>query len=271
LCYTTGRTANRVDLGVEQRELLARVLGMEVPEEQATDWAAQSQADEPVAEATEEAERPTLGDYELRGELGRGAMGVVHRAWQPSLGRKVALKVLSSAGNERMEERFRREIRALGRAEYPHLVKVFASGSAGDRWFYVMELVDGAALSAVWEQLTSSGHRGDAFVDNRTWLEAVSTVCEKARRGEKAEPVPTAATPPAPSGASAATVQAGPMYARRVVELVRQVAEAAHALHEKGILHRDIKPGNIMVTADGGSAVLIDAANVSSYSDQWPS
>ena len=50
----------------------------------------------------------------------------------------------------------------------------------------------------------------------------------------------------------------GPSYLRHIVELVRQVAEAAHALHEAGVIHRDIKPGNIMVAADGSQAVLMD-------------
>src|SRR5207302_9558969 len=44
----------------------------------------------------------------------------------------------------------------------------------------------------------------------------------------------------------------------QVVELVKQVAEAAHALHERGILHRDIKPGNVIVTAEGTQVVLMD-------------
>src|SRR6185295_5164811 len=47
-------------------------------------------------------------------------------------------------------------------------------------------------------------------------------------------------------------------YVSRVVELVCQVGEAAHALHEAGIIHRDIKPGNILVTAGGTQAVLMD-------------
>src|SRR5262249_27915667 len=58
--------------------------------------------------------------------------------------------------------------------------------------------------------------------------------------------------------ASRPPVRLGRSYVRQAVELVRQAAEAAHALHERGILHRDIKPGNVMVTPDGGTAVLMD-------------
>ena len=47
-------------------------------------------------------------------------------------------------------------------------------------------------------------------------------------------------------------------YSRRIAELIAQVARRAHALHEAGVVHRDIKPGNIMVTANGTHAVLVD-------------
>jgi serine/threonine protein kinase len=72
--------------------------------------------------------RRTLGGFELLSELGRGGMGIVYRAWQPSLGRQVPLKKLLPSGDARTEARFRREIRSLERVEHPHLVKVFTSG-----------------------------------------------------------------------------------------------------------------------------------------------
>src|SRR5262249_20246543 len=130
-----------------------------------------------------------LGEFELLSELGRGGMGIVYRAWQPSLGRQVALKKLFQVGDPRAEARFAREIRALGHVEHPHLVKIFTSGNEGEQWFYAMELVEGATLAAVCEKLQVRT-RPDA-VNFQTWQEAVSTVCAEARQGEK----PLSATP----------------------------------------------------------------------------
>ena len=92
-------------------------------------------------------------------------MGVVYRAWQPSLGRQVALKCLLKAGDPKADARFSREIHALGRVEHPNLVKVFTSGVEAERWFYAMELVEGATLGAVCGQLQSQSSAAA-----RTWI-----------------------------------------------------------------------------------------------------
>jgi serine/threonine protein kinase len=188
-------------------------------------------------------------------------MGVVYRAWQPSLGRQVAVKALYRTGDPKAEARFAREIRSLGHVEHPHLVKIFTSGNDGDQWFYAMELVEGAPVSAVCEKLEGrSSH--PKTVD---WVEAVSTVCAEARKAEK--PVSDVSAHrqllsshvlPSDETDLPAPLRVGRSYVRQAVELVRQVAEAVHALHERDILHRDIKPGNIMVTSDGSQAVLMD-------------
>jgi WD40 repeat protein/serine/threonine protein kinase len=261
LCYTSGRTSLRPDLGGEQRALLARALGLaEVSEEQARVWAARSQGDEPAEEPAPGPVRRTLGEFELLSELGRGGMGVVYRAWQPSLGRQVAVKaLLAQQGDPRAEARFRREIRALGQVEHPHVVKVFSSGSDGEQWFYVMELVEGAPLSAVCGALQTSGG-SVTEIDLPVWRQAVGNACAEARRGEKplgdvptlhpAAPT-TPESPPAPG-------RGGRGYVRQVVVLMRQVAEALEALHRHGIVHRDVKPGNVLVDAAGGHATLMD-------------
>lgn len=211
----------------------------------------------------EPSEAKWIGEYELRSELGRGAMGVVYRAWQSSLQRDIALKAQPRIGDTKADARFRREIRALGRVDHPNLVKVYTSGTDGDQFYYTMELVEGAPLASVSDALTSVAGSTDADVP--TWNQALDQACVAARAAEKPidakhektdmleeiDRVPS----PGPSRQSAGRRR---NHVDQVVPLLRQVAEAAHALHEHGVVHRDIKPGNVLVNADGSKAILMD-------------
>ncbi len=89
-------------------------------------------------------------DLAISGILGRGGMGVVYRARQPSLDRDVALKVLSpdvtGADGAAFEERFQREARALGRLQHPHIVSVYEFGERDGLYYFLMEHVDGVNL-----------------------------------------------------------------------------------------------------------------------------
>ncbi|HEV3121401.1 MAG TPA: serine/threonine-protein kinase, partial [Isosphaeraceae bacterium] len=263
LCYHPGRVEERQDLGVEQRELLARVLGFSVDPDQVEKWSAEIAANEAPAEEKPALARRRIGEFELLSELGRGGMGVVYRAWQPSLSRQVALKCLLHVGDTKAAARFNREIRALGNVEHPHLVKAFTSGSDGDQWFYAMELVEGTTLASVCDTLQTRSSVASQ-VDISTWQESLGSACEKSRKAEKPlsdEALEGRAPTKPKSGVrldSTSFAHGGKGYVRHMVELVRQVALAAHALHEAGVIHRDIKPGNIMVSAEGGQAVLMD-------------
>jgi serine/threonine protein kinase/Tfp pilus assembly protein PilF len=275
LCFTTGEQQERDELEGEQRALLARLLGIggSIDAAEFARWAEASRSggtpDEPAPAGAGAAlvARPArrVGEFELLSELGRGNMGTVYRAWQPSLGRQVALKVVART-DEKAIARFRREVRALGKVDHPNLVKIFTSGFDAEPCYYTMELVEGASLANVCATLNDRGTGADA-VDLATWHEAVSSASAEARKAEKslsdpgAEGTDMVSVPHAGVRQSAAVpVQppSGRDYVRQVVELVRQVALAAQALHISGVVHRDIKPGNIMLTADGAQAVLMD-------------
>ena len=184
LCYTTGLHTERSDLGTEQRELLARVLRMPVDETQVAQWADGPAEDSAAPEPTPEQRHAhrNVGEFQLLSKLGQGGMGVVYRAWQPSLRRQVAIKVLAGMG-AKAEARFNREIQALGRVDHPNVVKVFTSGSDGDLWFYAMELVEGVPLSMICERLEARSTRAEP-VDLKTWHDAPQHGVRQSRQSE---------------------------------------------------------------------------------------
>ncbi len=93
-----------------------------------------------------------IGEYVLEEVIGRGGMGIVYRAWQPSLGRRVAVKVMRRFGDDRRAEWFRREMQVLSRVDHPNLVRVYASGEERDCLYCVMEFLEGEAIHKVAER-----------------------------------------------------------------------------------------------------------------------
>jgi serine/threonine protein kinase/Tfp pilus assembly protein PilF len=144
----------------------------------------------------EEAPRE-FGDYELLEEIGRGGQGVVFRAWQRSLNRTVALKIIGSgqwATNAHLK-RFRREAEAAAKLNHPQIVPIYEVGERDGRCYFSMRFVEGGQLDEV--------------------------------------------------------VSRGPMPVRQAAALIAKIARTVHYAHEHGILHRDIKPGNILLDANG--------------------
>jgi len=87
----------------------------------------------------------TLGDYTIRRQIGRGGMGVVYEAWQSSLDRPVALKVLPAgiAADDKAFHRFMREAKTAAKLNHPHVVGVYGMGVESNTPYYAMELVEG--------------------------------------------------------------------------------------------------------------------------------
>lgn len=92
-----------------------------------------------------------IGKYEVVGELGKGAMGVVHKGYDPAIQRHVALKVIRKADLDPGEssavlERFKREAQAVGKLHHPNIVAIYDYGEDDEFAFIAMELVSGRAL-----------------------------------------------------------------------------------------------------------------------------
>lgn len=100
-----------------------------------------------------------VGRYEVLSCLGQGGMGAVYCAWDPELGRKVALKLLTGTDrttHTQLRDRLRREAQAMAQVTHPHVVTVFDVGMWEDRIFIAMEFIAGQTLS----QWLASGTRG---------------------------------------------------------------------------------------------------------------
>jgi eukaryotic-like serine/threonine-protein kinase len=99
----------------------------------------------------------TLGKYEIKRPLGRGAMGTVYEGWDPIIARRVAIKTvrLPDSADPETEEalaRFRREAQAAGRLTHPNIVAVFDYGETNDLAYIVMEFVDGPPLKTLLDK-----------------------------------------------------------------------------------------------------------------------
>ncbi|MBI3185043.1 MAG: protein kinase [Myxococcales bacterium] len=185
-----------------------------------------------------------FGDYRILGKLGEGGMGVVYLARQESLDRLVALKMLPAAAAQDPVAlgRFRREVTALSRCDHPNVVKVLASGTQERTPYYAMELIDGVDLEQLSREL-----RGTPDLER-----ALSTASERARAATSQ--LAEVHGPPR----SAAAAPSGKSRVARLAAWFRDAARALGHLHEVGLLHRDVKPANLMVTTAERRLVLMD-------------
>lgn len=188
------------------------------------------------AERAEFPER--LGPFRLRAQLGGGGMGVVFLAWQEDLGREVALKLIrpDQLYFPGMRERFRREVEAIARMDHPGVVPVYSVGEENGIPYFAMQRVRGASLAQLLDRLRG---RTASRLKGRDLAQALIAVM-------KLEPAEQDAV---------LRVFAG-SYEERCLHIARQVADALQHAHDVGVLHRDVKPSNVMISPDGRAQLL---------------
>src|SRR5512136_2742557 len=103
------------------------------------------------------AELSSLGKYEIRREIGRGAMGVVYEGFDPMIKRLVAIKTvradrLGGEDSAAMIARFRREAQAAGRLSHPNIVAIYDFGEENGVWYIAMEFIKGRELREYFDQ-----------------------------------------------------------------------------------------------------------------------
>ena len=174
-----------------------------------------------------------IGDYELLGQLGRGGMGVVYRARQRSLNRIVAVKMLldSALSSPTMVRRFEMEAETVARLDHPHVVPIYEVREEDGQRYFSMKLIEGDSL---------------------------------------AEQIARKQFTPKPSG-RAHERTASMLAQERIARLMMIIAQAVHYAHREGVLHRDLKPGNILIDGAGEPHLtdfgLAKTDNDGSYTD----
>jgi serine/threonine protein kinase len=205
----------------------------------ALDDAAEASAAEVIRDG-DSSSPAALGDFRIVRQVGRGGMGVVYEAEQISLGRRVALKVLpfAAALDARALQRFKHEAQAAGHLLHTNIVPVYFVGCERGVHFYAMQYVEGQTLAAFIADLRRQSAQPGAEPPAATGPYVPPSA-----------PAPAATQPFA--GLSTAQSHREPAFFCAVAQLAIQAAEALEHAHQMGVVHRDIKPGNLMVDGRG--------------------
>ena len=187
-----------------------------------------------------------LDCFDIYEVIGTGGMGVVYEAYHPELDRLVAVKTMWPGRDLKQgQDRFQRERKVLAHLHDTHIAPIYHSGNANGIEFFVMPFIDGTPL----DRLIKNAHRVQTEADQWRLGSIQGLVRQqsdgKEDNGETAKPM---------SSSSACRPDE---YFKSVARVMADIAASIHHAHQRGIVHRDIKPKNLILDTEG-SAWLID-------------
>jgi len=219
-----------------------------------------------------------IGDFRIERRLGAGSMGIVYHARQISLNRSVALKVLGQALSRGTDvARFQREAQAAARLRHPSIAQVYYIGQDRHVCFIAMELVDGISLRRVLDRLrtaTADDSGLDTAVRDDLSHEPEATAIRFDIATEELTDRQEASLATLPLSDSnpylspkAYELRTSKAHIRRCAKAVRDAADALAHAHDQGVVHRDIKPDNLLLDRQG-QLHLIDFGVARFFEDQ---
>jgi len=188
-----------------------------------------------------------IGDFEIRKFIGSGGMGAVYEAEQISLKRRVALKVLSAPIGAKTAGvlRFTREAQAAARLHHTNIVSVFSQGQTGGLRYYAMEIIDGTGLDQLIRELRRRVEKQKTIGSRRPLANRLNVSSWRRRLTND------------PNGQDVRRqfveldrIDPSKRY-DLIARLVADVADALDYAHKQGVIHRDVKPSNMILGADG--------------------
>jgi eukaryotic-like serine/threonine-protein kinase len=214
------------DMAAEIRELFPMVAALE-------QWKSDRENEVLRAQLPDQFKLKQLGDCRIVREIGRGGMGVVFEALEGSIERRVAVKLLPWRISmvPHRQERFEREAQTIAKLRHSNIVPIFRFGRHEDYAYYVMQYVESVNL----------GHIIGALSERQQ----VSPAQEI--RDEVGDSASNDQATPKSSDRKGLKQDSWKAFAR----IGLQVAQALRHAHRKGVLHNDVKPGNLLIDASG--------------------
>ncbi len=187
--------------------------------------------DEPAEEKSASLVGQEIGGCKLLRLLGQGGMGVVYLGHQEKLRRDVVVKVLRpfAVDNQALKERFLRESRIIGRLNHKNIVPIYDVGEERGSFYIIMKYLEGVPLSVLIQKLANTD-RSSLKIKDIMDLMGFSVLQDKLKDFR----TPT----------------------EFFCSLIIRIAEAIQYTHDNGVIHRDVKPSNIIVEPDGNPVLL---------------